>query len=96
MADANLRTTASSEWLEVREGVQMACLPSPCDGAFCVLSCGEDGIAVFVKVMLGRGTGITLQNEAESLTAEVKPLPGDTITRHFPWALSSVLSQAAT
>lgn len=30
--------------------------------------------------MLGRDTGITLQNEAKSHTTEVKPLPGDAIT----------------
>lgn len=43
-------------------------------------SCKKDGIAIFVKVMLGKDTGITLQNEAESHTTEVKPLPGDVIT----------------
>lgn len=54
--------------------------PALSDGAFCTPSCGKDGTAVFVKVMLGRDTGITLQNEAESHTTEVKPLPGDAIT----------------
>lgn len=34
----------------------------------------------FVKMMLGRDTGITLQNEAESHTTAVKPLSGDAIT----------------
>lgn len=55
-------------------------LPALSDRAFCTPSSEKDGTAVFVKVMLGRDTGITLQNEAESHTTEVKPLPGDAIT----------------